>query len=116
MPIVDDITAALQAGANAGAAAASTAGRDLTGDIENFVVPHLEDIGVQLAAIVAKRLDGTYTDVTAKALVDSEEDAIQTIVETMVALTVLEAQTIVNSIVDALNKSVNTALGFTLLA
>jgi hypothetical protein len=116
MPIVDDITNALKAGANAGATAASTAGKDLTGDIKTFVVPHLEDIGIQVASIVAKRLDGTYTDPTAKALIDSEEDAVQTLVETMVSLAVLEAQTIVNAIVDALNKSVNTALGFTLLA
>lgn len=98
MPIADDITNALQAGAN------------------NFVAPHLLDIGIQLASIVEKRLAGTYTDATAKALIDSEEDAIQTLVETMITLAVLEAQTIVNAIVDALNKAVNTALGFTLLA
>jgi hypothetical protein len=116
MSIADDITSALQAGAQAGAAAASTAGRDLRQDIQNFVVPHLRDIGVQVASIVQKRLDGTYTDVTAKALIDSEEDAIQTLVETMVSLAVLESQTIVNAIIDALNKVVNTAVGFTLLA
>jgi hypothetical protein len=116
MSIADDITSALKAGANAGAAAASTAAKDLTADINTFVVPHLEDIGIQLASIVAKRLAGTYTDATAKALIDSEEDAIQTLVETMVTLAALEAQTIVNAIVDALNKSVNTALGFVLLA
>jgi hypothetical protein len=116
MSLADDITSALQAGANAGAAAASTAGNDLRADINRFVVPHLQDIGVHLASIVEKRLAGTYTDVTAKALIDSEEDAIQTLVETMVSLAVLEAQIIVNAIVDALNKAINTALGFTLLA
>jgi hypothetical protein len=116
MPIADDISNALQAGANAGAAAASTAGRDLRQDVNNFVAPHLRDIGIQLASIVEKRLAGTYTDATAKALIDSEEDAIQTLVETMITLAVLEAQTIVNAIVDALNKAVNAALGFTLLA
>jgi hypothetical protein len=116
MSIAEDITNALRAGANAGASAASTAAKDLTGDIKTFVVPHLEDIGIQIASIVAKRQAGIYTDLTAKALIDSEEDAIQTLVETMVSLAVLEAQTIVNAIVDALNKSVNTALGFVLLA
>ena len=73
-------------------------------------------IGFHLASMVQKRLAGTYTDVAAKALIDSEEDAIQTLVETMVSLAVLEAQIVVNAIVDALNKAVNTALGFTLLA
>jgi hypothetical protein len=116
MSVADDITTALQAGANAGAAAASTAANDLRQDINTFVVPHLRDIGIQLASIVEKRLAGTYSDATAKALIDSEEDAIQTLVQTMVTLAVLEAQTIVNSIVDALNKAVNTALGFVLLA
>jgi len=116
MSIADDITSALQAGATVGAAAASSAGRNLTADIKRFVVPHLEDIGIQVASIVAKRVAGTYTDATAKALIDSQEDAIQTLVETMVALVVLEAQTIVNAIIDALNKAVNTALGFVLLA
>jgi hypothetical protein len=116
MSIADDITAALKAGADAGAAAASTAAKDLTGDIRTFVAPHLEDIGIQIASIVAKRQAGIFTDPTAKALIDSEEDAIQTLVETMLTLAVFEAQTIVNAIVDALNKSVNTALGFVLLA
>lgn len=116
MSVADDITNALQAGAKAGAATASTAARDLRQDIDNFVVPHLRDIGIQLGSIIEKRVAGIYTDATAKALIDSEEDAIQTLVETMVALAVLEAQTIVNAIVDALNEAVNTALGFVLLA
>lgn len=115
MSLADDLTNALRAGAQAGAATASTSGKNLSQDIENFVVPHLRDIGIQLASIVEKRLAGTFTDVTAKALIESEEDAIQTLVETMVSLAAMEAQTIVNAIVDALNKAVNTALGFVLL-
>jgi hypothetical protein len=116
MPIVDDITNAIQAGAKAGATAASTAAKDFRQDIDTFVVPNLRDIGIQLASIVEKRLAGTYTDATAKALIDSEEDAIQTLVETAVTLAALEAQTIVNATIDVLNKAVNIALGFTLLA
>jgi hypothetical protein len=38
------------------------------------------------------------------------------LVEMMTTLAVLEAQIIVNAIVDALNKAVNSALGFALLA
>jgi hypothetical protein len=116
MALADDITDALQAGAKAGAAAASTAGRDLSQDIETFVVPHLRDIGLQLASIAQKRIDGIYNDVTAKALIGSEVDAIQTVVETEASLVAFEAQTVVNSIVDALNGAINTAVGFALLA
>jgi hypothetical protein len=116
MSIEEDITAALTAGAKAGAAAASTAGKDFSEDITKFVVPHLEDIGLQLASIVTKRLAGIYTDATAKALIDSEEDAIQTLVEAVTTLAVLDVQNIVNAIVDALNGAVNTAVGFALLA
>jgi hypothetical protein len=115
MALVDDIFAALTAGAQAGAAAASTAAKDLTQDVRTFVIPHLHEVAVQVASIVTKRLNGTYSDLTAKTLIDSEEDAIQAIVETMVALTVLESQQIVNAVIDSLNKAVNTALGFTLL-
>ena len=116
MSIADDITNALGNAAKAGAGAASTAGRDLVQDINNFVVPHFKDIGIQIANIIVKHQQHIFTDKTAKALIDSQEDSIQTLVDTVVSLTALEAQTIFNAIVDALNKSVNTALGFALLA
>jgi hypothetical protein len=115
MSAIDDILTALKTAAQAGAASASAGGKDLTQDVETFIVPHLKDIATQVASIVAKRLDGTYTDVTAKALIGSEEDALETLVETMVSLTALQAQTIVNSVVASLYKSVNTAVGFALL-
>jgi len=116
MPISDDIYKALQAGANAGAAAASAAGANLNDDVNKFVVPHLMDISIQVASIIQKHKVGTYSDITAKALIDSEEDAIETLVETMIALSVLAAQIIVNSIIDALNAAVNAELGFAFLA
>jgi hypothetical protein len=116
MSIADDITKALGDAAKAGAKAASTAGRDLGQDINTLVVPHLEDIAIQIANIIVKRQQNIFTDKTAKSLIDSEEDAIETLVDTVVSLTAFEAQTIVNTIVDALNQSVNTALGFALLA
>lgn len=115
MALADDITAALQDAANAGAAAAAKSGKDLTQDIKSFVVPNLTDIAVHIAAIVQKRQNGIYTDATAKALIDAQEDALQSLVETVATLAVLEAQTIVNAMVGALNAAVNVALGFTLL-
>ena len=116
MSIADDITNALKAGADAGAVAADTAGKNLLGDINSFVVPHLRDIGIQVASIIAKRLSGVFNDKTAQALIESQEDSVQVLVENLVALAALEAQTIVNAIVDALSKAVNTALGFALMA
>ena len=116
MSIADDIVNALEAGAKAGAAAASTAGRDLAQDIENFVIPHLREIGIQLASITEKRIAGIFTDETAKALIDAQEDSIQTLVDMVATLTALEAEAVVNAIIEALNKTVNTAVGFALLA
>jgi hypothetical protein len=66
--LLDTITQALQDGARAGAAQASSAARDLRNDVEKFVVPHLEDIAVQVESIVSKRKDGTYTDTTTRLL------------------------------------------------
>lgn len=110
------ITQALEDSAKAGTAALTGAGRNLTGDLAKFVLPHLKDIGIQVASIVQKRQTNVYTDATAKALIDSQEDSVQTLVDTMTALTVFEAQTVVNAMIDALNTAVNTALKFTLLA
>ena len=66
MAFVDDVKAALEQGAHAGAAALSTAGKDLTGDVERFVIPHLADIAIQIASIAEKRAAGIFTDVTTK--------------------------------------------------
>lgn len=113
--LAEEILSALQAGARAGATAASSAGRNLTQDVETFVVPHLEDIAAQVASITRKCKDGIYTDVTARDLLASESDAIKTIIETITSLVVSEVQTILNSILSALATAVNTAVGFALL-
>jgi hypothetical protein len=113
--LVDDIRNALEQGARAGAAAASGAGKDLRGDIEQFVIPHLQDIAIQVASIVQKRQSGIYSDETAKDLLDSEVDAIETIIETVQTLLVLEVQAILNAIMSALAKAVNAAVGVALI-
>jgi hypothetical protein len=113
--LVEDILGALQNGARAGATAASSAGRDLRQDIETFVLPHLEDIAIQVASIVQKRNDGVYTDVTTKDLLASEADAVKVLIETVTTLVALEVQTILNGIVSALAGAVNAAVGFALL-
>jgi len=66
--LVADVSIALQNGARAGAAAASSAGRDLGQDIEAFLVPHLKDIAAQVVSIIQKRNEGIYTDATTKDL------------------------------------------------
>jgi hypothetical protein len=116
MALLDDILAALKAGAEAGAAAASTAGKDLRQDVDNFLIPHLKDCGIHIASIVAKREAGTYTDTTARLLLESQMDAIKVLVETMLTLTALQAQQILNAIISALTTAIDAALGFALLA
>jgi Flp pilus assembly protein TadG len=115
MAFVDDVKAALEQGAHAGAAALSTAGKDLTGDVERFVIPHLADIAIQIASIAEKRAAGIFTDVTTKNLLDSEKDAIEVLVKTVVTLVVLEVQNLVNAIWAAVASVVNGKIGFTLL-
>ena len=113
--LLEQISTALQAGARAGATAASSAGRNLTQDVETFVIPRLEDIAAQVASITQKRLEGIYTDVTAQDLLASQADAVKTIFETLTSLAAFEVQTIINSILSALTTAVNTAVGFVLL-
>jgi len=81
--LIEDILIALQNGARAGAAAASSRGRDLRQDVETFLVPHLEDIAAHAAPIIQKRAEGIYTDETAKELLASEADAVKVLLETI---------------------------------
>lgn len=113
--LVETITGALTEGARTGAAQLSTAGRDLVSDVETFVVPHFEDIAVQVAAIVAKHQSGIYSDITARKLLQSEADAVQVLVETIVTLAVVEVQAIVNAVFAAMAGVVNGAVGIALL-
>jgi hypothetical protein len=114
--LVDDVTNALGNGAREGAAAASSAGRDLGQDVETFVMPHLRDIAGEVASIIEKRNEGTYIDTTAKDLLDSQADAVRVLIETMTTLAVFEAQKIRDAIISALVGAVNSAVGFALLA
>lgn len=114
--LVDDIAIALSNGAREGAAAASSAGRDLGQDVEILVVPNLRDIAAEVASIIEKRHEGIYTDITAKDLLDSQADAVRVLIETMTTLAVFEAQKIRDAIISALAGAVNTAVGFALLA
>lgn len=114
--LVEDVSIALQNGARAGAAAASSAGRDLGQDVEAFLVPHLNDVAAQVVSIIQKRNEGIYTDATTKDLLASEADAVKVLLETMTTLAVFEVQTILNAIISALAAAVNAAVGFALLA
>ena len=116
MALVDDITKALQDGAKAGAAAASTGARDLSQDVQNFVVPHLHDIGVHVTSILEKRALGIFTDDASRRMINGQRDSVQVLVDTITSLAAQEAETIVNAIIDALHQAVNTALKFALFA
>ena len=109
--IAADITNALQAGARAGASAASTAGRDLSGAVETFVVPQLRDIAIHVAEILQKQRTGIFSAEIARMELASQCDAVKVVVETVATLVVNEVQMIYDAIVGALGK----AAGLTLL-
>jgi hypothetical protein len=113
--LASDIISALQNAARAGASAASTAGRDLSGDIENFVVPQLREIGIHVAETLEKQQQGIFsTDMTQTELA-SQCTAVRELIETVATLAVEEVEKIYNAIVGALSSAVNTAIGITLL-
>ena len=112
---VSDITSVLQNAARTGAAAASTAGRDLTGDIENFVVPKLKAIAIDVSDILDKRLSGIFSDDMAQGELASQCGAVMDLIRTVATLIVEEVQQIYNAIIGALGAAVNKAVGMALL-
>ncbi len=113
--LASDIISALQSAARAGAAAASTAGRDLTGDIETFVVPKLQAIAIDVSDILEKQQSGIFSTDMAQSELASQCGAVMDLVRTVATLVVEEIQQIYNAILGALGDAVNKAIGVTLL-
>jgi hypothetical protein len=113
--IASDVTSALQAAARAGASAASGAGRNLSDAIENYVVPNLRDIGINVSDIIEKRQSGAYTVDVAQTMLESECDAVKEVIETATTLAVMEVEQIYNAMMTALAGAVNQAAGVALL-
>jgi hypothetical protein len=113
--IASDITSALQSAARAGALAASSGGRNLSDAIENYVVPNLRDIGINVADIIEKQQTGAYTADIAQTMLASECDAVKEVIETATTLAVIEVEQIYNAMMTALAGAVNKAAGVALL-
>jgi hypothetical protein len=101
----------MSAAAKAAGQRASTAGKDLTGDVESFVVPQMEGIASQIIAIET----GGFDQATAKLLMSMELNHVSSVICSVSELAALEVQNIINAALQAVAAVVNTSLRFTLL-
>lgn len=98
-----------------------TAGQNLGGtlwaDMQNYAVPELHKIAVQIVAIEQAMLQPSppYTPDGAQALLNMQITATVGIIVAMTTLTLLAVQAAINSIVSAVKTMVNTAVSFTLI-
>jgi hypothetical protein len=108
---LNELTDAMSAAARAAGQSASTAGKDLTGDVERFVLPQMEGIASQIIAIETGRFDQG----TAKLLMSMEINHVSSVICSVSELAALEVQNIINAALQAVAALVNTSLRFTLL-
>jgi hypothetical protein len=113
MPLsLSELTNAMSAAARAaGRSASSTAGKDLTGDVERFVLPQIEGIASQIISIET----GDFDEATAKLLMSMEINHVSSVICSVSELVALEVQNIINAALQAVAGLVNTSLRFTLL-
>ena len=112
MPIsLNELTGAMSAAARAAGQSASTAGKDLTGDVERLVLPQMEGIASQIIAIETAGFDQS----TAKLLMSMEINHVSSVICSVSELVALEVQNIINAALQAVAALVNTSLRFTLL-
>lgn len=94
-----------------------TAGKALTGSIwqemENYAIPELKKIAVQIEAIAEHIED--YTPEGAKALLDMQVKAAIGVIVAMTTLTMLAVQDAINAILAAVRDFVNGAVHLPLL-
>ena len=108
---LDTLTSALSAAAKAAGQAASTGGRDITGDVQKFVVPQMEGIASQIIAIES----GGFDQATATLLLSMELNHVSSVICSISELVALEVQNIINAALQAIAATVNGALGFVLI-
>jgi hypothetical protein len=112
MPLsLNELTSALSIAATAAGQAASTAGKDITSDVERFVVPQMEGIASQIIAIET----GGFDQATARLLMSMEINHVSSVICSVSELVALEVQNIINAALQAVAALVNTSLRFTLL-
>lgn len=81
---------------------------------EQFLIPELKKIAVQITAIETNIVD--YTEAGARALFDMQIQASVGVIVAMTTLVLLDVQTLINTILASVKDVVNKALGFGLLA
>jgi|HubBroStandDraft_5_1064220.scaffolds.fasta_scaffold1021387_1 hypothetical protein len=108
---LDTLTSALSTAAKAAGQAASTGGKDITGDVQKFVVPQMEGIASQIIAIES----GGFDQATATLLLSMELNHVSSVICSISELVALEVQNIINAALQAIAATVNGALGFVLI-
>jgi hypothetical protein len=108
---LNTLTSALSAAAKAAGQAASTGGKDITGDVQKFVVPQMEGIASQIIAIET----GGFDQATATLLLSMELNHVSSVICSISELVALEVQNIINAALQAIAATVNGALGFVLI-
>ena len=108
---LNTLTSALSAAAKAAGQAASTGGKDITGDVQKFVVPQMEGIASQIIAIET----GGFDQATATLLLSMELNHVSSVICSISELVALEVQNIINAALQAIAAAVNGALGFALI-
>ena len=112
MPLsLSELTNAMSAAARSAGQSASTAGKDLTGDVERFVVPQMEGIASQIISIQT----GGFDEDTAQLLMSMEIHHVSSVICSVSELIALEVQSIINAALQAVASVVNSSLRFALL-
>ena len=112
MPLsLSELTNAMSAAARSAGQSASIAGKDLTGDVERFVVPQMEGIASQIVSIQT----GGFDEDTVKLLMSMEIHHVSSVICSVSELVALEVQNIINAALQAVAGLVNTSLRFALL-
>jgi hypothetical protein len=112
MPLsLGELTNAMSAAARAAGRSASTAGKDITGDVERFVIPQMEGIASQIISIET----GGFDEDTAKLLMSMELNHVSSVICSVSELIALEVQNIINAALQAVASVVNSSLRFALL-
>ena len=112
MPLsLNELTSAMSEAARAASQRATMAGKDLTGDVETFVLPQMQGIASQIIAIEA----GGFDKSTAKLLMSMEVNHVNSVICSVSELVALEVQNIINAALQAVAAAVNSSLRFTLL-
>jgi hypothetical protein len=108
---LNTLTSAMAAAAKAAGQSAGTAGRDLTGDVEKFVIPQMQGIASQIIAIET----GGFDQATSQLLMSMEINHVSSVICSLTELVALEVQNIINAALQAIAATVNAALGFVLI-